>query len=182
MSSYTYSSLMRFLECPRRYQYEYEWLLKPQPRYDKPSSLVIGSAVHAGVASLYLGAELAVAQLAAGATYAVEQPALDEATPDQVEAWQDGAAIVAACVEGYPWSTVHGKAQRVEQVLEMPIPGVPDATYCGRVDALVEVNGKLCVQDTKTTGRDLGSFIKQQRLSHQYTGYVELARHAGFDV
>jgi hypothetical protein len=177
---YTFSSLMRWLECPRRYAYEYEALARPAPGAERPGALLVGSAVHAGVAQLHLGAVPEAAVLRAGSVYAAGWPA--EMPEAAREAWRDGAAIVTACVEQYPWAGEVHEGKLVEQVFEMPIPGLGEARYAGRLDLLVKANGRWCVNDVKTTGRELAPFVKQQRLSQQYSGYVALARHAGYDA
>ena len=52
----------------------------------------------------------------------------------------------------------------------------PTEAYGGVLDALIEVNGELCIDDLKTTG--LGpseAFARQYEMSAQVSGYIDLA-------
>lgn len=170
--THTHSSLMRWLQCPRRWQYEYEMGYKPR-RGRKPRALLVGQAIHNGLAQLHSGDTNDVAQACAVATVMVERP--EDMSEQENKEWVEAATIAEACVKHYPHARSFEEVRQVEQTCIMPM-GNGDF-FAGKIDLLVKLRDNWLGYDTKTTGRPLLNVVQQQRLSMQQPGYTALARH-----
>jgi hypothetical protein len=74
-------------------------------------------------------------------------------------------------IEGYPYAMEAPEdVVAIEQDMEWEVE--PERTLVFRADRLIRVNGQLWLHDTKTTGTEISTMVKVQRLRTQYVGYA----------
>lgn len=140
----THSAISTFLTCPQKYEHKYIRGINP---INKATSLTIGIAVHKG---LQVWFESGNAEMAFNETWAYGiEPA------DQVKAQE----MVRAYIDTYhdDWEVV-AVEHAFEQYLRNPDTRRPAPYWmlCGKVDALVRIDGELWIVEHKTT-TDMGA-------------------------
>lgn len=185
------SQLKTYLRCPRQYEFRYV-------RGEKPESvavaLVLGSAVHAALASYYTGLRDGSAlalddmlEVYAGAWIAAQPADLPVLTDD---------GVPLASVEAHGVAMLrafHAHAARAPAVrpvlieapfnvdLHDPATGeVLDEKLTGVIDLVAERDGRLRIFEHKTAGRRYGR--DQLEYDVQPTGYLFAARQLGLNV
>jgi hypothetical protein len=175
MNVYTFSQLQQFLNCARKYKYNYVDLVSPV--YDGVPRPV-GTAVHLAIDAMMRGTSALDALEQALARYWRDIPedvydGLDVKEQDKVK---KGVEQITCIVQKYPWAQTNGtKLLASELIVEIPMGH--DRAYKGRVDQVLEHNGGVWVHDTKTTGFGIEMMAKTLRLRKQFVGYFMLARH-----
>jgi hypothetical protein len=168
--------------CPRRGFYSY-WLNRAVTKKSHPLSW--GSAVHKFMEVLegrYLtdGQDLTQAStyrseaIKAGATYWSEDPPLGHKRD-----WMTMERLIKtfdACFEFWLREKNMGQRQvlHTEQAFTITLPNGRE--FGGRIDQLLEWNGRLWIRDFKTTSRMGATYGSQFDLSHQFSGYTYAAR------
>jgi putative RecB family exonuclease len=185
------SQLKTYLRCPRQYELRYV-------RGERPESvavaLVLGSAVHAALASYYTalrgGAVVAlqdVLEVYEGAWIGAQPADLPVLT-------DDGAPLAAVAAQGAAMlRTFHTHAARAPAVrpvlieapfnveLRDPITGeVLDEKLTGVIDLVAEREGRLRIFEHKTSARRYGR--DQLDFDLQPTAYLYAARELGVEV
>ena len=185
------SQLKTYLRCPRQYELRYVLGEKPE---SVAVALVLGSAVHAALASYYTsvrdGAMLsleAMLEVFAGAWIAAQPPDMPVLTDDGhplASVASHGAAVVR---------TFHAHAARAPAVrpvlietpfnvdLHDPATGeVLDEKLTGIIDLVAERGGRLRIFEHKTSARRYGR--DQLDYDLQPTAYLHAARQLGLDI
>lgn len=170
MKTYSYSRLKLFLECARKFRYQYQdgWV----PSFDGVP-LPMGKATHAGIEALAKGASSPEAT-------DVAVQVLYEGMPDEVgdkdeEKFRIAEHQLRAILRDYPKWGEGVEIIGVEKEVVAPMPY--GRAFKGILDLIVRINGQLYVWDTKTTGDPIERAAKANRLRLQYPGYAVLGEY-----
>jgi hypothetical protein len=167
---YTMSELMRYLECPKLYEWSYGERLRRTNSMALP--LNVGSAVHFGIERMLMGSRSALDE--ALAMYAAETGPHWAMAEEYGKTWQDlvkGREQIKGCLATYPWTAedFNGIESTEEAfIVEMGA----QRCYAGKWDRVVKLpDGRLYIHDTKTTGERLDFVIQKHRMRMQYKAY-----------
>jgi hypothetical protein len=163
----------KYRRCPRLYYFEQR--LRVRPLYT-PAALRFGSTMHLGLE----------AWLRSGLDLQAAWSAIDAAESDPFE-----AARARALMSGYhtrwkdaPVKVLHVEA-RFDAPLVNPATGAPSTSrgFTGRLDAVVEWEGRPWIVEHKTTGQDIddAAYWSAVRLSAQVGDYLAGARALGIE-
>jgi len=147
----------------------------------------MGSAYHAGIEALNNGLGLE------GAVGAVRDAYF--AMPENFDlwSWSIECETVVRLICGYEWRwrDCGWKNVAAEQSFDLPLtnPETNKASRTfrrgGKIDGIIDVNGRLCVQECKLLGDDIGpesDLWKRLRIDPQISNYVIAARELGYTV
>ncbi len=168
---FTSSSLGTYQACPRRYEWAYVLGIR---RIRTPDRLGIGSAYHAGIEALNLGAT--VDQAIAKSR---------NAAPNEIDAER-----VACMVSGWHWRWREAPAFRrvlaTEKVFEFKPVKRSRWTCAGKIDVIGELpDGRVAIGEYKTASEDLSpgsDYWRRLLIDRQVSLYVLGARSLGYDV
>jgi hypothetical protein len=131
----------------------------------------VGTAIHAGVAQVWLGAAKPVALEAAIDAYTRETAKIQEPDEKAVKEIADGLLQVKTCIADYDYGP--SDFEKVESVEKELTIKMWDKTYLeGRLDRIVTHNGLPWIHDTKTTGMDVAMMSRIFRMKPQFRGYA----------
>lgn len=168
------SAIDLFQTCGRRFDFEIRRRLLPP---GGPSHhLQVGAAVASAMDSLRKRNSLEAAIVALASSFPFDLALGPKSFPNCVRA----VVAYAERFANHPvWEVVAS-----EFSFTVEIPGHPDISYVGRVDALLrsKATGLLFVLDDKTSSRIGPSWIKKWTLRGQFIGYVWALRQLGYDV
>jgi hypothetical protein len=180
----THSRQDCFKTCRKKHQFAYELGLR---RIDDAKALRMGSAFHEGIEQLGNGTELDIACQAVRAKYG-RCPVFVE----QYE-WDIELETVLRLVCAYQWRWQNNDLEyiSVERQFELPLTnpatGKPTTSFnlAGKIDAIVKIDGRLAVKESKLLGDDIGidsPLWRRLRIDHQISLYMLAARKLGFAV
>ena len=166
-----------FRGCPKKYYWTYVQGLSPKR---KSNALSLGSAVHEAF-ELYHTGSSDTDVIAHLMTIFDEQ--ISNATEYEVEDLEITKATALGMWMYYPWKD---KTEFQENYPEMKfkvlIKGLNGVRFVGRVDGLVNKDGKWWIREVKTTGLTPRQFQNRMALSTQATGYVYALKKMGYDI
>lgn len=169
--------------CPRKFFYAEELGLESMPS----EPLVIGTAVHAGLATYHMTPYDDPLRKEKAIISAID--ALQEYGPwlDRLQAdGKDYEFITHKLMRDYwdfyssvpdPWEIV---AVEKEFDISLPINSPITSRHVrltGRWDGIIRMNGVLLILEHKTTSLDLSTFLEEFALNHQITRYATAASH-----
>ncbi len=157
MITVSVSSISRFLQCKRLYQLRRHW-----EAIDDDDALVIGRAVHAGLAHYHVSRLEEESYL----------KAFELLPPLDSETMRD---TVYACLSVYFHDYLQDPLTVVSTETEVIVPMTDDVSFRLRVDGLVNDEG-FRILEAKTTSSYPGNFWPRYELDFQTTGYVWAAR------
>lgn len=165
------SRLKVFLECRKKYYWNYVVGLEPK---EKSDALSIGGAVHEGLYAFYRDFSTRPREERVITAIAAAVKEVDEANipPERKIAVREMTiTVLDQYLERYKEDNL--EIIRAEMPFEIIIGRY---LYTGRIDLLARLNGDLYVVEHKTTGLQLDKFIKTFVLDFQTTGYTYAAR------
>lgn len=189
------SKVSEFQLCPRKFYYRHERHLVP---YEHDASInwanpmTFGSGLHAALASYYDNSAFVestcpcpdICVYCEGkkiprilAQFLIHYP--DDPTDDRDPRTRDrGLLIIREYLK--KWGREPFKVIGTEMSFALEFEGF---NYIGRVDLLVEEDGKIRPDDHKSTTRFGMMFEQQFKVSHQMTGYMQgVAKALGIDI
>lgn len=169
------SAIDLFLECGLRFKLEVlEGLLSP----GGPSHhLLVGGAFAAAVDTLRRTGDLARAAIALADNFPWD---IQNLGPKTFHNTLLALTLYDERFSSSPlWETVAS-----EFTFTVDIPGHPNVSYVGRIDALLrhKATGGLFILDDKTTGKIGPKWVNKWLLRGQFIGYVWALRSLGFEV
>jgi hypothetical protein len=180
----THSRQDAFKTCRKKHYFSYELGLR---RIDDAKALRMGSAFHDGIEQLGKGQSLEVACQAVRQRYG-RCPELF----DPYE-WSLELETVLRIVCAYQWRWEGAALEYVAVELEFELPLTNPATkkkttsfnLGGKIDAIVKIDGRLAVKESKLLGDDIGTdspLWRRLRIDHQISLYMLAARKLGYHV
>src|SRR3990167_870858 len=145
---YSYSALSQWLVCQRKYYWGYVQGIIP----DVPApALHFGQAIHAGLATWYDTQDV---------QQAVEtfQKGMEGAPTDLLRTLSTGELILKGYAKQWPAEPFKILANEVEFAEQM----WDGSTLIGRIDRVIEWDGRILVKETKTTSGGIGAYYFKQ--------------------
>ena len=166
------TSIMR--GCPMKYRWRYIDGLVP---YKKSSQLSLGSVVHSAFNMYYnrFSDEEIVAYIAK-----TMYEEISKCSPSESEDLVISKYTALGMWMNYPKDLSCFSSIKPE--MEFRFPVVDDIEFVGKVDGLVEKDGKLWVRELKTTALSYSQFENRAKTSPQATGYIWGMRRLGHPV
>lgn len=180
----THSRQDAFKTCRKRHYFAYELGLR---RIDDAKALRMGSAFHDGIEQLGNGASLDAACQAVRDRYGA-CPVLFDAYGWDIEV---ETVLRIVCAYQWRWESSELEYVAVEQMFELPLsnPATGKRTtsfnLAGKIDAIVRIDGRLAVKESKLLGDDIGvdsPLWRRLRIDHQISLYMLAARKLGYPV
>ena len=168
MIAVSITQIARWLRCRREWHYHHELRCRP---IKQPRELGIGIAVHAGLETyLDSGFDLRASIEAVRACEEAEIGPYDR-------------ALCEALIVGHDtrWCGQPLRVLAVELPFSISIAG---ATLRGKIDAIVEIDGRQLIMEHKTTSSDVSSgsiYWQMRRIDPQISAYYDGARSLGYD-
>lgn len=180
----THSRQDAFKTCRKRHWFAYEKGLR---RIDDAKALRMGSAFHAAVETLGNTSNLDEMCRVVRSQYGCCPASVD------TNEWKLECETVLriACAYQWRWQSHDLEYIAVEREFEIPLtnPATGKRTssfnLAGKIDAIVKIDGRLAVKESKLLGDDIGSessLWKRLRIDHQISLYMLAARKLGYNV
>ena len=181
----THSRIACFQACPRKHLLAYELALRPVA---EAQALRFGTAFHLGREAYR--ADHADAQAPVNAAIAAYDAAYpDDMSPEQRESWLVERVQMARLLSAYIWRWAEADAAvkhlATEGQFEIPLVN-PDTgrpirafTLAGKRDGIDEIEGRVAVNEFKTTAQDLspdGDYRRKLLIDAQVSTYVAAGR------
>lgn len=178
MDLLTHSRQDAFKACPRRHWYTYERGLRP---VGDAKALRMGGAFHAGTECLGRGQGIDVAcQAVRDLYYAVEGDELH---------YELETILRLVCAYDWRWNGVLLEDVATELSFELPLLNPKTGRQArgwklaGKIDAIVLVDSRSAVKETKLLGDDISeesNLWRRLRIDHQISLYLIAARRLGY--
>lgn len=163
---FTYSAISTFLNCRRKYWYRYIRCLEQK---DRPVWFATGTAIHMALEHWYNGMSVDEVQRIIADYFTDTHPETDDA--ERQKEWQEqyelAAKMFANYVQQYPQEQFKVLATEVEFDLK-----VGKVLLSGKIDALIEYNGKLWLMEHKTARYINYDYRKKLSMDLQNTLYT----------
>lgn len=168
---YDSSKITSYRLCPRKFYYRYEKNLVPIDYTSTP--MEFGSAIHKALESIYRDGPR-VREADAYKFAKVFCDAFPRHMEDRVYTQENGTELLACYI--LKWEHDKFDILAIEQPFHLDMPDDIDGqgfTYAGRMDLVVEMDGKIYPWDHKTTSYFGDHFEKGFKLDVQMTGYIK---------
>ena len=167
---WTASRLKAFQTCPQKEAYRYREMLTPAGT--RPA-LAIGTAIHRGLETW----DVEEALKSLGLNYPRDQ--------DEADAQETASMTVKALLEGYMKKYAPFEKHRPEWQFELPVRtptgrNSPARRIAGKIDDIVEIDGRNWIVEYKTASKLDGSYFDRLYVDSQITMYMYAAERMGF--
>jgi len=161
-----------YIKCQQYFYWRYVKQLQP---VHKPSPLIYGGAIHAGLEAWYKGMqenehiELRLKHMLESFKATMQEDEAEYAEHEWYEKDHDrGLLVLQAYAEHYPKEPF--KVLAVEEPVDIELP--TGDHFTGTMDLIVEQEGRVLIYDHKTTGWSMELAVRSLSTSDQATGYT----------
>jgi len=182
-----HSRIKTYQNCPRKYFWNYEFDGLGGKGLQFPGvneNLLIGTMIHAGLAEMYREGMPDTYFPTLKKTLIEEYPEW-EADPLEKNTWEENLKWCAQFLDDY-YKNQFAKDEFTCLNIEVPfsVPlGNTEHQYVGRIDMIVNDNGRMVVYDHKTTKSSSKLYLESWHYSNQLLGYVYGAsKVSGFPI
>jgi len=175
----TQSRMQCFLDCPKKHEFAYQWLWRPQ---GTPKSLRMGTAVHTALDAIASGDDWR------------DMVADYYSLFDDIDDIQYEEQTVVEMVRGYISRWRDDRAEVIESEVQFEIMvRNPDTNWslhnvrlAGKIDKIIRLpDGRVGIREHKTCGESIdpsSGYWDRLDLDPQVTIYMIAARECGFDI
>lgn len=188
LDGYSHSRCKTYRTCAYKHYLHYNRGLRPRREADYYR---LGGIIHWALDELARGVSVELIWEGIAANYSVVPPWCN--TPEMERDWSMECEVARRLFWGYTWQWGADTARVVASELQFRIPILNpdtgrfarDKYHVGKIDKLIEMNGRLGVREHKTAGESIDPNAKYWAIlkrDAQISLYVIAARALGYDI